>query len=148
MANSTYSAKDVIMAFFHPEAGTYIMNGNQGMGQFTVMNATERTVHSVAADGSIMVSAIAGDNGSVQVEAQQTSTLHHFLINWFNIVKTSMDVGDVSNWATAVVEITSILDGSKHILTGVSPSKVPDKPYQAQGQNVTWNLMAASVIHF
>ena len=35
--------------------------------------------------------------------------------------------------------------GEKITLTGVSPQKLPDKPYQAQAQLVTWNLMAADI---
>jgi hypothetical protein len=32
-----------------------------------------------------------------------------------------------------------------HTLTGVSFDKIPDKPYQAAGQKITWKLMAASI---
>ncbi|HEX4209512.1 MAG TPA: phage protein, partial [Candidatus Binataceae bacterium] len=111
-----------------------------------ITNATDRTVHDTAADGSVMVSYIAGDSGAAAIEVQQTSDLHSFLLIWFNAVKTAADLGDVTNWAAGVLSLRNIVDGSIHTLTGVSPSKVPDKVYQAQGQKITWTLMAAAVI--
>ena len=36
-------------------------------------------------------------------------------------------------------------EGTSHTASGISPQKVPDKPYQAQGQKVTWVLMCADV---
>lgn len=142
---TTYSFIDVIATFFHPVAGTFTMNGNQGMGRFVVTNTTERTVISVSADGAPMISAILGSVGAVAIEAQQTSALHKFLLNWSNILYTAQKQGDVSTWASAVVEIRSVLDGSVHILQGVAPSKQPDKTYESVGQNVTWNLLSADV---
>jgi hypothetical protein len=144
---TTYSFKDLTGAFVHPLVGSYIMaGGNVGLGQVTITNATDRTVHDTAADGSVMVSYIAGDSGAASVEVQQTSDLHSFLLIWFNAVKTAADLGDVTNWAAGVLALRNIVDGSIHTLTGVSPSKVPDKVYQAQGQKITWTLMAAAVI--
>jgi hypothetical protein len=35
--------------------------------------------------------------------------------------------------------------GDSTVCTGVSPQKLADRPYQAQGQHVTWNLMAAEI---
>lgn len=145
---STYSFMDVIASFFHPIVGTFTMNGNQGMGRFVVSNATERTAHNVSADGAVMVSSIAGDNGSVAIEAQQTSDLHAFLLTWANTLYTAQRQGDVSTWASATIEIRSVLNGRVHILTGVSPSKIPDEGYEQNGQNYTWNLMAANVQNF
>jgi hypothetical protein len=145
---TTYSFMDVIATFVHPVAGTFTMNGNQGMGRFVVTNTTERTQISVSADGAPMVSAILASNGAVAIEAQQTSSLHKFLLAWSNILYTGQKLGDVSNWANASVEIRSVLDGSVHILRGVAPSKQPDKTYETIGQNVTWNLLAADVQNF
>src|SRR5579872_3173443 len=106
---------------------------------------TERTVHDVASDGTVMVSYVAGDNGQVNVEVQQTSDLHAFLLGWFNTLKTLADGGDVSNWATAAFTIRNSVDGSTHIATGVSPSKPPDKVYTAQGQHLVWTLHCADL---
>lgn len=142
-----YSFKDLNGAFAHPLAGVFSMYGQIGVGQLTVANTTERTAHLVAADGNVVVSFIDGDNGHVAVETQQTSDLHIFLLRWFNLIKTAAQNGDTSNWATATLSFRNIADGSTHTLKGVSPAKVPDKPYAASAQNITWMLMAADIQH-
>lgn len=143
---TTYSFKDLTGAFVHPLAGSYIFAGGQvGVGQITITNATDRTAHDTAADGSVMVSYIAGDSGGATIEVQQTSTLHDFLLGWFNAVKTSAELGAVGPWAAGILRLHNTIDGSTHTLTGVSPSKVPDKTYAAQGGRVTWSIMAARV---
>jgi Protein of unknown function (DUF3277) len=142
---NVYSFKDVTGAFAHPLAGTFTFYGQIGMGQFVVSMDTEKTSHQIAADGTVMVSAIAGDNGRVTIEVQQTSLLHSFLLTWYNLVVTAFNNSDTSNFASAALTIRSVTDNSSHILTGVSPSKIPDKTYAAQGQTVTWTLMAAEV---
>ena len=145
MAARTYSFKDVSYAFNSPAAGSYVSAGQVGLGGIQVMMAAERTVHDRAADGNIMVSALAGDDGSISLEVQQTSDIHAFLLLWWNLLKTAMDAGDVSNWASATVMIRSLTDGTEHYARGVSPQKIPDKPYAAQGQKVTWHLMCADL---
>jgi hypothetical protein len=147
MAPSTYSFKDVVGSFTHPLAGVQLFAGQIGMGQFIIKNTTERTIHDLASDGTIMISAIAGSNGEIEIEAQQNSIIHHFLLNWFNVLSVLLGNGNVTNWASASVVIRSQLDGSTHLLTGVSPAKIPDKTYTAQGGKVTWRLMAAEVIN-
>jgi hypothetical protein len=146
MAPSTYSFKDVVGSFFHPLAGTQIFAGQIGMGQFVVKNTTERSTHDLASDGTIMVSYISGAAGSFEVECQQNSIIHHFLLDWFNIITTLAEQGDVANWASAAIAVRSQLDGASHLLSGVSPGKIPDKTYTAQGGKVTWNLMACEVV--
>lgn len=142
---TVYSFKDTSGAFAHPIAGSFPFSGQIGMGEFTVVMATEQSAHDVAADGNVMVSAIAGDNGSMDIRVQQTSELHAFLLSWFNFVKTARNAGNVTNWASATVTLRNLVDGSVHYLTGVSPSKIPDKTYAAQGGYLVWRLMAADI---
>ncbi len=144
---TTYSFKDLTGAFVHPLVGSYILGGgNIGMGQITISMTTDRTMQDVASDGSVMVSYIAGDNGSVSIEVQQTSDLHNFLLTWFNACKTAADLGEVFTWAAAAMTIRNIIDGSVHTITGISPGKIPDKVYASQGGKITWMLPAARVI--
>ncbi len=145
MAPSTYSFKDVVGSFSHPLAGVQTFAGQIGLGTFVVKNATERTHHDLASDGTVMVSYISGANGSMEIEMQQNSVLHHFLLNWFNTITVLAEQGNVANWASGVISLASTLDGASHLLTGVSPSKIPDKTYAQSGGKVTWNLMAAQV---
>ena len=142
-----YSFMDVILTFVHPVAGTFTANGNIGAGRFIVTNTTDHTVMAVSSDGATMVSAVPGLLGNLAIEMQQTCAFHKFLLNWSNILLTALQQNDVSNWATASVEIRSVTDQSVHILTGVAPQKQADKTYEATGQNVTWNLPAATVLN-
>src|ERR1700730_13516338 len=136
---TTYSFKDLTGAFVHPLVGSFILGGGDiGLGQISISMTTDRTVQDVAADGSVMGSYIAGDNGTVAIETQQTSALHAFLLNWFNLCKTAADLGDVFNWAAASISIRNMVDGSTHTMIGVSPGEVSDKVYEDQGQKITW----------
>ena len=53
----------------------------------------------------------------------------------------------MSGWASTAIAFRTLLDGSTHIATGISFAKIPDKPYHAQGQKMTWRLMAANIIN-
>lgn len=140
-----YSFKDSSGAFTHPLAGTFSFFGQIGIGQFTVEMTTEKSTDDVAADGNVMVSAIAGDNGHVTIEVQQTSSLHSFLLNWYNQLLLLLNQGDVVNWATAQLTLRNLVDGSQHICNGVHPSRIPPKTYAAQGGKITWTLMCADI---
>jgi hypothetical protein len=142
---TTYSFKDTSGAFSHPLVGPYLFAGQIGLHQATVSMATEKTVQDVASDGTVMVSAVAGDNGHVALEMQQTSTLHAFLLAWYNAVNIAMKAGNVTTFAEAAITLRNIVDGSNHIATGVSIPKLPDKPYAQQGQHIVWTLPAADI---
>lgn len=144
---STYAFTSVVGAFTHPDAGEYIFQGQEGVKQMTVANATDRTVHDTAADGAVMVSAVEGASGSLDIECQQTSSLHLFLKSWANLVFTLASAGDATDFAAAAIRIQNIVTGESHTLTGVSPTKIPDQPYGSTGANVTWRLMAANVVN-
>jgi hypothetical protein len=145
----TYSFKDLVGVLTNSVFGVTIplTGGNIGFGSMTITMATERTVHDVAADGTVMGSYIAGDNGTVDMEIQQTSPLHHELLALYNLCVTAANNEDVSGWLSTNISFRTILDGSTHVLTGVSFGKIPVKPYQAAGQKVRWALMAANVVN-
>lgn len=83
MAHSTYSFTDITATISHPSYGSYSLEG-EGIGDMTISKVTDRTAHDVAADGHIMVSKIAGNNGNITINAQQTSGLHNWLQGLFN----------------------------------------------------------------
>lgn len=139
---TTYSFLDLVGAITHPSIGTYIFSG-EGAGSVSVTKATERTAHDVAADGSVMVSKIAGNNGAITIECQQTSPLHKWLCAWFN----ALWILDTQEWAATSLLLRNASTGTSHACKGVSPQKEADVPYQAQGQRVTWTLMCAEVIN-
>ncbi len=137
---TTYSFLDLSGALVHPSLGAYIFTG-QGVGQVTVTMDTERSAHSVAADGTIMVSKIAGHNGKIQIQCQQTSNVH----KWLTAAENAVYIADTDQWASMTATLRNTSDGTTHIITGMSFGKVPDKVYQAEGQMVTWTLWAANI---
>ena len=152
MANGvgvTYSFKDLTGVLTNSVFGVSfpLTGGNVGLGQVTITMNTERTIHDVAADGTVMPTYAAGDNGTAAIEVQQTSALHHQLLSLYNQAVTAASNDDVSGWAATSISFRTLLDGSTHVLSGVSFGKIPDKPYAAHGQKITWQLMAANVVN-
>jgi len=140
MKHTTYSFLDLSGAIAHPELGAYGFTG-KGAGMVTVSMLTDKTVHDVAADGSVMVSKMAGNNGTIQIQCQQTSNLHKWLLAAYN----ALLVAPTDQWAQMGAALRNTADGTSHTLIGMSFQKVPDKVYQAQGQMVTWTLMVADI---
>ncbi len=140
MAKSTYSFLDVTGSIHSELAGDYIFTG-EGAGSISISKSTDRTSHDVAADGSVMVSKIAGNNGTITIEVQQTSPLHKWLEQWYTLIWN----GATSHWADTTILIRNSTMNISHYCTGVSPQKEPDTPYQSQGQRVTWTLMCADI---
>ena len=149
LVQTTYSFRDLVGVLNNPlmDGPLQIAGGNFGLGTITIRMLTTRTEHEVGTDGVVMPSYIAGDNAEITIEMQQTSALHHSLLDLFNLMITAANNGDVSGWATTVLSLRTILDGSGHLLSGISFQKTPDKPYAARGQNVTWVLMAAYCVN-
>lgn len=137
---TTYSFLDLAGAVAHPDLGAYEFTG-EGVGEVVIAMTTEQTTHDTAADGSVMVSKVAGDNGTVTITCQQTSNVHKWLLAAYNALK----VADVSAWAQMAATLRNVSDGTSHVITGISFQKVPDKSYKAQGQQVSWVLMAANI---
>ena len=139
-AHTTYSFTDVSAVLSHPSYGQFAMEG-EGIGDFTINKMTERTAHDVAADGHIMVSKIAGNNGTITINAQQTSALHNWLQGCFNYCWAA----DTDEWARITLTIRAPKMGKMTIATGGSFNKEADEQFQAQGQRVSWTLMFADV---
>lgn len=138
---STYSFEDVSIVISHPSMGQLIING-EGIGSITTSMATEKTAHDVAADGSVMISKIAGENGTIALTMQQTSPAHKWMRNWYNHIRTA----DASEWASGKITVRSPVMQDLIRAKNVSPQKRADRVYQAQGQLVTWNLMAGQIV--
>ena len=140
MKYSTYSFEDVTCSFQHNGVGAASSTG-AGLGSISIAMTTDRTAQEVAADGKVMISKIAGKNGTITITMQQTSELHKYLLKWYNYI----DVANSSEWAGMALTIKSSNLVDISTCTGVSPQKLADRSYQAQGQQVTWNLMAAEI---
>lgn len=143
MRTTTYSFLDLAGAITHPSfpGGPYMFTG-EGVGSVTVNMQTERTAHDVAADGSIMVSKIAGNNGQIIIECQQTSLVDKYLLQLYNYLLQASS----AEWAMAAIALRNVVNANNHIATGVSFGKLPDKPYGASGARVSWTLWAADIV--
>lgn len=138
--HSTYSFTDINATISHPAYGSYDIQG-EGIGDLSISKVTDRTTHDVAADGNIMVSKIAGNNGNVTINAQQTSTLHNWLQGLFNYLWNA----DTSQWSQISMTITAPKMSKTYYCTGGAFVKEPDEPFQSQGQRVSWGLLFADV---
>ena len=138
--HTTYSFQDVNFILSHPDMGIYSLNG-EGMGSVTVTMTNDVSIQDVGADGHVMVSKIKARNGTLAISAQQTSTLHRWLTNLYNYLEQAT----TDKWAQGKVEIKCPKMGETIIATGLSFQKRADRPFQAQGQQVTWNLMSADI---
>lgn len=137
---NTYSFEDVTGSLNHPSVGAASTTG-AGVGTITTTMAGDKTAHDLAADGTVMISKLAGSNGTVAIALQQTSELHKYLLKWYNYIVTA----PAAEWAKMNITIKSANLGDMTVCTGVSPQKLADRPYQAQGSHVTWNLMCAEI---
>lgn len=140
MTTTTYSFADVAFVISHPAVGRYVANGS-GIGSATVTPSTDKTAHDVAADGSVMVSKVPGNNGTIAVQVQQTSGFNKWLLSLYNYLLTA----PTSDWAKIAVTIRSPSMGDLVNATGVSFQNRSELSLQAQGQHRTWNLMAANI---
>lgn len=140
MSTTTYSFADVKLVLSHPSIGRYTFTG-VGLGSVTVTQSTDRTSHDVAADGSVMVSKVEGNNGMIAIQIQQTSEGNQWLLNAWNYLITA----PASDWAKMAATIRGINGGDMVNATGMAFQNRAELSYQAQGQQRTWNLMAANV---
>jgi hypothetical protein len=141
---TTYSFKDLNGSIVHSLLGAYEFNG-AGVGSVHVAMSTDKTSHKVSSDGSVMVNYMAGNNGTIAIVCQQTSRLHKYLMAGFNTLKNAAENGDVASWASISLLLRNTCTGTSHMAVGVSFQKMADQPYEAQGVDVTWNLMAANI---
>jgi hypothetical protein len=142
MRHSTYSFLDLAGAISHAlfPLGVFQFTG-EGVGEVTVAMDTERTAHDVAADGSIMVSKIAGNGGKITINCQQTSVVHKYLLSLYNYCVAA----PANEWAMMAIVLRNVNDGTSHTASGVSFGKMPDKAYKSQGERVQWVMWAADI---
>lgn len=134
--HSTYSFTDIAATISHPGYGSYSIQG-EGIGDMSITKLTDRSVHDVAADGSIMTSKIAGNNGNVTINAQQTSSLHNFLQGMFNYLWSA----STDEWAKISLTVRAPKMQKTYYCTGGAFVKEPDEQFQSQGQKIPWVLL-------
>jgi len=139
MSNTTYSFKDYNITITSA-IGNFSLQG-EGIGSMTTSMSTNKSSQSVGADGSVMTNFIAGDNGTVSFSVQQTSALNSWLTKLYNTLKAAPK----GLWCTTSIDVSNLVQQEVEVIRGVSFEKLPDKPKQAEGQMITWNLMAQDI---
>ncbi len=142
----TYSFKDLVGVLNFAGFPPFVVSGELGADRITIRMRTERAAQAVASDGAIMQTYIAGDNGEVTLELQETSPLHAYMVNIMNTLVGQANVGNVANFVAGTAQFTAINNGLIFMLYGMSPTKIPDVPFAKDGQNVTWTLLCARII--
>lgn len=140
MATTTYSFADVSLVLSHPSVGKITITGT-GVGSVSISRSNDLTQHDVAADGSVMVSKVNTKNGTIAIAIQQTSTAHAWLKKWTSYLLTA----PTSEFAKASAILKNPSLGETINMSGVTPQKRADVAFQQSGQQVTWNLMAATI---
>lgn len=135
-----YSFSDVYI-IFAPEGYPVYEASGQGLGEITIDWDGVNSIQERSADGRIMVSKIAADNGMIHMTMQQTSDLHKYLKGAFNFLNNA----DPALWAKNEITIAERQGLNVTVATGVSIEKRASQPYQAQGQMVTWSFLAANM---
>lgn len=142
MAQPTvYSFSNINMVINPPGLPSYSVNG-KGVGEIAIAWANDNTTHDLAADGTVMISKVLADNGTIAITIQQTSLMHQYLMDVFNRLMAN----SAPAWAGMTISVSALSGGYENlVMTGVSFTKRADQPFQQQGQRVTWNFMAASI---
>lgn len=137
--NTTYSFADYNFNVISV-LGTYSVQG-KGIGSATVTMSTAKSVQTVGADGSVMTSKIAGDNGTIAIQVQQTSGFNTFMTKLYNTLKASPS----SVWTSTQFTITNSVQKEVCTCIGCSPENLPEKPMQAEGQLITWVWLGQNI---
>ena len=140
MGTTTYSFSDIQAVITHPSFSSMSIY-NEGVGDMTFNKTNVNTVHDLAADGSVMVSKIVAKNGSVIINAQQTSNLHRYFNDLFNYLESA----PTDEWSQIQLDLRAPKLHEQKICVGGSFQKQGDTPYQQQGQRVSWTLMFAQI---
>ena len=135
----TYSFLDCIISLAFP-TGALTLTGH-GLGEATVSMTETRSVMEAAADGAIMVSKVAGNQGTLSLSVQQVSDAHKFLLAMYN----ALVIAPPSQWAQGAGVLRSLADQTSHTFFGMCFQKIGDKPYRKQGEMVTWVLLCADI---
>src|SRR5208283_1669735 len=107
----TYSFLDITLILDFsavPGVGSvFVASGQKGLGQIMIDTLQERTTIDISADGTPMMTYLAGDQAHLSIEVQQTSDMHSFLLAQYNALVAAANGGDVTNWNAATAFIRS-----------------------------------------
>ena len=138
--HNTYSFLDLSCVLSHPSLGQLALQG-EGAVSITFTMAADVSAQDSAADGTVMTSKISVRNGTVAIVVQQTSSFHRWLTNAYNYLVEAAS----GEWTGFNLMCVAPNMQVTHEAGFMCFQKRADKPYQAQGQQVTWNFMASEL---
>jgi hypothetical protein len=141
--HTVYSFLDLSGVIYHPLVGNYSFIG-QGVGQIRIELDNDMTFHEFNVDGSVIIGRIPLYSGKVTIDCQQSSNIHKWLMSAYQTIK----MAESKEWARMSCLIRRVSDGYEDRITGMSFETIPPKVYQAEGQMVSWVLLAGHIKEF
>lgn len=135
-----YSFEDTQLSINHPSFGTIEAYGT-GIGSIALEYSNDVTTHEVAADQAVIVSKSVRKNGTITINALQTSELNE----WLTKFATYIESAPSSEFALATLTLRNSSTGEYWNCSGVSHQKKAGGNFQATAQTKTWTLMAAQM---
>jgi len=143
MANySVYSLADTKTVLYHPYVGQANLHAC-GRGKMVISYSGDLSSHTSTADGFVVINKLRAENGLITLEVPQNSIADLFLRRWAQYLRTTPDP---ARFALSTLTVTDLAGGFTLVLTGVTPQKIPDRSYDRSSTNLTYTLLAASIV--
>jgi hypothetical protein len=118
-----------------------------GLGDATVRMTQDQADIKIGIDGAAVPSVVPGDQGEIDIEVFQTSTLHQQLLLGYNACKVERDLGIIQPWFATSIFLLNTATGTSHTGIGCGWMKVPDTPYGADAQKIKWTFKCCAIIN-
>ncbi len=139
---SVYSLADTKTVLYHPNVGQANLH-SCGRGKMVISFSGDISSHTATADGFVVINRMRAENGLITLEVPQNSIADTFLRRWAKYLRTTQDP---SRFALSTLTVTDLAGGFTLLLTGVTPQKIPDRTYDRSSTNLTYTLLAASIV--
>ena len=142
MAKTTvYSLADVRTVMYHQDVGQCGLS-SQGVGKISVTYAGDLSSHTATADGFVVVNRLRNSHGIVTIEVPQNSSADEYLRRWSRYLRNTQSY----LFALTALNIVDQMGGFTIYCEGVTPQKIPDRSYDRSSTNLTYTLLAASIV--
>lgn len=137
---TVYSFPDVKVVMYHQNVGQCVLS-SEGIGKVTITQTGDMSSHTATSDGYVVVNRLHSSHGMITIELAQNSTADEFLRKWARYLKST----ETYLFALTALNIVDTAGGFTIYCEGVTPQKIPDRPYDATCSMVSWVLLAASI---
>lgn len=112
-----------------------------GADSITFDKGQNRATMQKAADGSIVFSSIAGEEGTVTIEAQQVSPLNSYLTNAYNTTRS----GPSQQRAQISINSVNQITGDRVVCSNGIFIGEPADTRASEAQNRSWQILFANI---